>query len=82
MEDMNGKLVVITGGSRGLGRACAEAFAARGAELALLASNDARVGKNAREGLCVCVCARSHACVCAACMCVWICVLAVWCAEC
>jgi NAD(P)-dependent dehydrogenase (short-subunit alcohol dehydrogenase family) len=49
MEDMNGKLVVITGGSRGLGRACAEAFAARGAELALLSRGAAELQQTAAE---------------------------------
>jgi NAD(P)-dependent dehydrogenase (short-subunit alcohol dehydrogenase family) len=34
-DDFSGRCVVITGASRGLGRACAEAFAARGAELVL-----------------------------------------------
>ena len=36
MSDFSGKLVVITGASRGLGLACAEAFASRGAELVLI----------------------------------------------
>ena len=35
MKDFLHKCVVITGASRGLGRVCAEAFAARGAELVL-----------------------------------------------
>lgn len=36
MDDFSGKVVVVTGASRGLGRACAAAFAARGAELVLI----------------------------------------------
>jgi NAD(P)-dependent dehydrogenase (short-subunit alcohol dehydrogenase family) len=36
MQDFSGKVVVVTGASRGLGLACAEAFAARGAELVLI----------------------------------------------
>jgi NAD(P)-dependent dehydrogenase (short-subunit alcohol dehydrogenase family) len=36
-HDFSGRHVVITGASRGLGRACAEAFAAAGAEVILVA---------------------------------------------
>ena len=39
--DLNGKTVVITGGARGLGRAMASGFGARGATLALLDLNPA-----------------------------------------
>ncbi|MFM7067622.1 MAG: SDR family oxidoreductase [Gammaproteobacteria bacterium] len=41
--DLNGKTVVITGGARGLGRAMASVFAARGATLALLDLNPANL---------------------------------------
>ena len=33
--DFSGKRVLITGGSRGIGKACAQAFAARGAQIAI-----------------------------------------------
>lgn len=39
MTDFTGKLVYITGGSSGIGLACAKVLAARGADLALLARN-------------------------------------------
>ena len=37
MNEFDGKLVVVTGASRGLGLGCAQAFAARGAEVLLVA---------------------------------------------
>jgi 3-oxoacyl-[acyl-carrier protein] reductase len=39
--DLNGKTVAVTGGARGIGRAIAQAFADRGARIALLDLNDA-----------------------------------------
>jgi len=41
--DLNGKGILITGGSRGLGAVCARALAARGARLALVARSEAEL---------------------------------------
>jgi NADP-dependent 3-hydroxy acid dehydrogenase YdfG len=43
------KLVVITGGSSGIGRALAYAFASEGARLVLTAINEARLSDAAKE---------------------------------
>lgn len=47
--DMNGKTVVITGASRGIGAAAARAFAGAGANVALLARSGEAIGAIARE---------------------------------
>lgn len=47
--DLRGKVVVITGGSRGLGLVLARAFAAEGARLALLARDPATLDRAAAE---------------------------------
>jgi NAD(P)-dependent dehydrogenase (short-subunit alcohol dehydrogenase family) len=43
MNDFDGQVVVVTGASRGLGRGCAEAFAARGAEVVLVSRGAAEL---------------------------------------
>jgi NAD(P)-dependent dehydrogenase (short-subunit alcohol dehydrogenase family) len=43
MSDMNGKVALITGASSGIGRATAEAFAARGAEVVLAACRESEL---------------------------------------
>ena len=43
--ELAGKRVIITGASRGLGQACAEAFAREGARLLLTARSSARLTK-------------------------------------
>jgi NAD(P)-dependent dehydrogenase (short-subunit alcohol dehydrogenase family) len=43
MNDFSGQLVVVTGASRGLGRGCAAAFAARGAEVVLVSRGAAEL---------------------------------------
>jgi 3-oxoacyl-[acyl-carrier protein] reductase len=46
---LSGKVAVITGGSRGLGRAIAKAYAAEGADLVLSAKSEANLQKTADE---------------------------------
>ncbi len=46
-RDLEGKVAVVTGGSRGIGFACAEALAARGAKLLLASSNAERLAQAA-----------------------------------
>jgi NADP-dependent 3-hydroxy acid dehydrogenase YdfG len=48
-EDLHGKVVVITGASSGVGRACARAFGERGASVALLARNEEALRAAAEE---------------------------------
>ena len=42
--NLKGKRVLVTGGSKGIGRACAEAFAAEGAQVMVTARNPAKKG--------------------------------------
>lgn len=51
MEDFNGKKVLITGGSRGIGRATAQAFATRGAQIAINFRSDSGAAAEAIESL-------------------------------
>src|SRR5687768_3285208 len=58
MRDFEGKVVLVTGGSRGIGRACAVAFAKRGATVVLsYAGNEAA----AQEAVKLCEAAGSKA---------------------
>jgi len=50
MSDLTGKTVVVTGGSSGIGLATAEAFAARGADVAIVARDPERL-EAAREAV-------------------------------
>ena len=47
---LSGKVCVVTGASRGIGRACAEALSAQGARLALCASQSVPALPSASEG--------------------------------
>jgi len=51
MEDFNGKKVLITGGSRGIGRATAQAFAARGAQIAINFRSDSQAAAETIDSL-------------------------------
>ncbi len=49
MKDFSNKTVYITGGSSGIGLECAKLFAARGADLVLLARNSEKLKQTAEE---------------------------------
>ncbi|NUM52445.1 MAG: 3-oxoacyl-[acyl-carrier-protein] reductase [Candidatus Hydrogenedentes bacterium] len=49
MSEFSGKTVLITGGTRGIGRACAVAFATEGARVAICGRNDESAQKAAGE---------------------------------
>ena len=44
---LKGKKVILTGGSRGIGRACVELFAAEGADVAFCSRNAEQVAETA-----------------------------------
>ena len=46
---LDGKVVLITGGGRGIGQAIARAYAAEGAKLALAARTDSELQENRRR---------------------------------
>src|SRR5207244_8518717 len=48
-KPISDQVVVITGASSGIGRACARAFAARGAKVGLIARNEAALENAAQE---------------------------------
>ena len=49
--DFSGKSVLITGGSRGIGKACVQAFAARGAQVAINFRSDKEAAQETLDGL-------------------------------
>ena len=49
--DFSGKRVLITGGSRGIGKACTDAFAARGAQVAINYHRDKEAAQETLDGL-------------------------------
>jgi NAD(P)-dependent dehydrogenase (short-subunit alcohol dehydrogenase family) len=49
--DFSGKRVLITGGSRGIGKACADVFAARGAQVAINYRLDKDAAQETLNGL-------------------------------
>jgi 3-oxoacyl-[acyl-carrier protein] reductase len=50
MFDLNGKVCLVTGGSRGIGRACAEALAARGAHVVIGYAGNEAAAREAAAG--------------------------------
>ncbi len=46
--DISGKCVVVTGGSRGIGKSCAREFAQRGA-IVVIGSSNVKIGERAAE---------------------------------
>jgi NAD(P)-dependent dehydrogenase (short-subunit alcohol dehydrogenase family) len=61
-RDLDGKVALITGGSRGLGRAMAQAFAAAGVDIAVVSRKQEACDRTADELRAVGVKAYAHAC--------------------